>query len=43
VEGNTIFNYEVDEEKAIDALRHEVIDYMVSKVIEPYRALRISS
>ena len=38
VEGNTIFIYEVDEEKAIDALRHEIIDYMISKVIEPYRA-----
>lgn len=37
VEGNTIFIYEVDEERAIDALRHEVIDHMVSKVIEPYR------
>ena len=34
VEGNTIFIYEVDEEKAIDALRHEIIDYMISKVIE---------
>jgi len=38
VEDNTIFIYEVDEERAIDALRHEVMDYMISKVIEPYRA-----
>jgi len=38
VEDNTIFIYEVDEERAIDALRHEIIDYMISKVIEPYRA-----
>jgi len=38
VEGNMIFIYEVDEEKAIDALRHELIDYIISKVIEPYRA-----
>jgi len=38
VEGNTIFIYEIDEERAIDALRHEVMDYIISKVIEPYRA-----
>ena len=38
VEGNTTFIYEVDEEKAIDALRHEVIDYIISRMIEPYRA-----
>ena len=33
-----IFIYEVDEEEAIDALRHEVVDYLISKVVEPYRA-----
>ena len=39
IEGSMIFIYEVDEEEAIDALRHEVTDYMISKVIEPFKAV----
>jgi hypothetical protein len=33
---NTIYIYEVEEEKAIQALRHEVIDHLItSRIIKP--------
>jgi len=36
VRGNTIYIYEVDEDKAISVLRHEFVDYLItSKVIQP--------
>jgi hypothetical protein len=36
VRGNTIYIYEVEEEKAIQALRHEVIDYLItSRIVKP--------
>lgn len=37
VKGETIFVYEESENKAIETLRHEILDYIVSKVIEPYK------
>jgi hypothetical protein len=36
VRGNTIYIYEVEEEKAIQALRHEVIDHLItSRIVKP--------
>ncbi len=36
VRGNTIYIYEVEEEKALQALRHEVIDHLItSKIVKP--------
>ena len=36
VRGNTIYIYEVEEEKAIQALRHEVVDHLVtSRIVKP--------
>ncbi|MEM1570330.1 MAG: hypothetical protein QXL27_09115 [Candidatus Bathyarchaeia archaeon] len=37
VKGETIYIYEEDFEKALETLKHEFIDYAISKVIEPYR------
>jgi hypothetical protein len=39
VRGNVVFIYESDCEKAITTLRHEVIDCIVSRAIEPYRGV----
>jgi hypothetical protein len=39
VKGNCIFIYEEQEEKAIEALRHEFLDYVISKVAEPYQRI----
>ena len=39
VKGNVIFIYERDEEKALETLQHEVVDYCVSQAIEPYREI----
>jgi hypothetical protein len=36
VKGNTIYIYEVEEEKAIQALRHEVVDHLItSRIVKP--------
>jgi hypothetical protein len=36
VRGNTIYIYEVEEEKAIQALRHEVLDHLItSRIVKP--------
>lgn len=37
VRGETIYIYEGSEEKALETLRHEFLDYAISQVIEPYR------
>jgi hypothetical protein len=37
VRGETIFIYEKNEETAVKTLKHEMIDYAISKIIEPYR------
>lgn len=39
VQGQEIFIYEADEDKALNVLRHEFIDSMVSQAIEPYRKI----
>jgi hypothetical protein len=36
VRGNTIYIYEVEEEKAIQSLRHEVVDHLItSRIVKP--------
>ena len=36
VRDNTIYIYEVEEEKAIQALRHEVVDHLItSRIVKP--------
>jgi len=37
VKNSLIYVYEVDEEKAVDTLRHEFLDYCVSQAIQPYK------
>ena len=37
VKNSLVYVYEVDEEKAVDTLRHEFLDYCVSQAIEPYK------
>jgi hypothetical protein len=36
VKGNVILIYEENEEKALETLKHEFLDYLVSKSAEPY-------
>jgi len=36
VKGDQIRVYEVDEEKALETLKHEFLDYLISKSAEPY-------
>ena len=37
VEGDIIYIYEEDEAKALNTLKHEVLDYAISQVIVPYK------
>ena len=37
VKGKSIRIYEMEEEKALQTLRHEVIDYLICDVIKPYK------
>jgi hypothetical protein len=37
VKGSTVYIYDDTEDKAIETLRHEFMDYVISKVIEPYK------
>ena len=39
VKGACILIYEVDEEKALETLKHEFLDYIISKIIEPYQRI----
>lgn len=39
VRGKTIFLYEADFDSASTTLRHEVIDYLVCRAIEPYKEI----
>ena len=34
---NTILIYECDERKAVEILKHEFINYIVSRAIDPYK------
>ena len=40
IKGRNIFIYEADESKALNILRHELIDFLVSQAIEPYKDAR---
>ena len=40
VKGICILIYEVDEEKALETLKHEFLDYVISKTMEPLRKNR---
>lgn len=37
VKGDYIYIYDKDREVALETLKHEFIDYAISKVIEPYK------
>ena len=37
VRGKDILIYEESEDKALDTLRHEFLDYYISQAIEPYK------
>jgi len=37
VKGETIYVYEEDLDKALETLRHEFLDYAISRIIEPYK------
>ena len=37
VKGNTIFIYNETGDEALETLRHEFLDYAISKVVEPYK------
>jgi hypothetical protein len=39
VKDGVVYIYESDEARAVNVLRHEVIDYLVSQAIEPYRSV----
>jgi hypothetical protein len=39
VKGDQIRIYEEDEEKALETLKHEFLDYAISKVMEPYERI----
>ena len=39
VKGTCIFVYEVDEEKALETLKHEFLDYLISRSAEPYQKI----
>jgi hypothetical protein len=39
VKNDTIYIYDHDEERAIETLRHEFLDYCLSQAIEPYRKI----
>lgn len=39
VKDGIILLYEADYERALKTLRHELIDYMVSRAIEPYKEI----
>ena len=37
IKGKDILIYEREEDKALETLRHEIVDYCVSQAVEPYR------
>jgi len=39
VKGKTIYIYESDEEKALDVLEHEFVDYLVTMGIDPFKLI----
>lgn len=41
VRGNTVYVYEEDPAKALDTLRHEFVDYVISGAIKPYEKVTV--
>ena len=39
VKGNVIYIYESDEEKALDVLEHEFVDYLVTLAMDPLKLM----
>jgi hypothetical protein len=39
VKGNIILIYEGDETKAMETLRHEFLDFVISQTVEPYQKI----
>jgi len=39
VKGETIYIHDEEEELALETLKHEFIDYAISKVVEPYKEM----
>ena len=39
VKNETIYIYDENEKEALETLRHEFLDYAISRVIEPYREM----
>ena len=39
VKEDCIYIYEENDEKAIETLRHEFLDYLISKTVEPYEKI----
>jgi len=39
VKNNTVYVYDAQEEKAIETLQHEFLDYCLSRAIKPYREI----
>jgi hypothetical protein len=37
VKNNLIYVYETDEQKAVETLKHEFLDYCISQAIQPYK------
>ena len=37
IKGDFIYIYDEDEELALETLKHEFIDYAISKIVEPYK------
>ena len=42
VKGAYIYVYDVDREVALETLKHEFMDYAISKVVEPYKEVTIN-
>jgi regulator of sigma D len=39
VKGDCIYVYEEEEQKALETVKHEFLDYLISKTIEPYQKI----
>ena len=39
IKGDVILIYEEDEAKAIETVKHEFLDYLISKAIDPYQKI----
>ncbi len=39
VRGDYIYVYDEDREVALETLKHEFVDYAISKVVEPYKEM----